>query len=283
MASNLKAAKEAFVSNTTGSTLAIVLSTVLLPVCLPLLLLKRLKVRSYAWSAAAVCGGMVASVMVAPNLVEGGAVEKYLPAMALAVLACAEPGGSNSTELVASLRASTYLMTYVSILAVDFPSFPRSFCKAEEAGYGLMDLGAGSYVFASGVCSRWARRVGPDCDSFGRRLKKCAPLLAFGLIRTVTVKAADYQEHASEYGTHWNFYFTLCAIGLGSYFLGGWRERCAVLVVLAAYQAWLSTMGGQEYVQGPGRDSGLFYMNREGVLGLPGYFGVLVLSEFVGR
>ena len=55
------------------------------------------------------------------------------------------------------------------------------------------------------------------------------------------------------------------------------------MAVLAAYQAWLSAMGGQEYVQGSGREGSLFYMNREGVLGLPGYFCIMVLSEFVGR
>ena len=103
-------------------------------------------------------------------------------------------GGSPATELVASLRTSTSLLTYAAILAVDFRTFPRSFCKAEYAGYGLMDLGSGSYVFCAGVCSRWARGVGLECDGVGRRVAKSVPLLVLGLVRLLTVKGVDYQE-----------------------------------------------------------------------------------------
>ena len=44
-------------------------------------------------------------------------------------------------------RASMLLVTSICILGVDFRVFPRRFAKTEELGFGLMDIGVGSFVF----------------------------------------------------------------------------------------------------------------------------------------
>jgi len=45
-----------------------------------------------------------------------------------------------------------------------------------------------------------------------KSIKQAAPLLILGLLRVLTVKTADYHEHVSEYGVHWNFFFTLAVV-----------------------------------------------------------------------
>ena len=44
-------------------------------------------------------------------------------------------------------RASMLLVTAICILGVDFQVFPRRFAKTETLGFGLMDIGVGSFIF----------------------------------------------------------------------------------------------------------------------------------------
>ncbi|GMH80234.1 hypothetical protein TL16_g08458 [Triparma laevis f. inornata] len=202
-----------------------------------------------------------------------------------------------SRKIVTMHRSAISVMTYVAILAVDFRAFPREFCKCEVYGYGLMDLGTASFVFASGLCSPWSRgksktktKTQKENKTLLRSALKSLPLFILGAVRCAATKGLDYQEHVSEYGTHWNFFFTLCAInffseGLLGYSnnIAGWRRRFIILLTFAIYQVALTGFGLQKYVEREGRTENIFDMNREGLLGTLGYTCVFVVAEFIGR
>lgn len=120
---------------------------------------------------------------------------------------------------VSNARVWTNLFTAIAILAVDFHIFPRRFAKTETYGVSVMDVGIGSFIIANGAVGPETRRSYPQLFSFKlymksfiQCLKSLGPCLILGLVRLLTVKAADYQQHVSEYGVHWNFFFTLATV-----------------------------------------------------------------------
>lgn len=114
-----------------------------------------------------------------------------------------------------TFRVYVNVATAISILAVDFPIYPRRFAKTETFGTGLMDVGVGSFMMANAVVSPDARG-GTSTLLFVKALKiefrAVLVLLVLGLVRFAAVKTTDYQEHVSEYGVHWNFFLTLACV-----------------------------------------------------------------------
>ena len=116
-------------------------------------------------------------------------------------------------------RTYITLFTAIAILAVDFAIFPRRLAKAETYGSGLMDIGVGAFMMAHGVTAPESR-----CQSNKRlsprsyvkllltTLRGILPLLVIGILRLMVVKSTDYQEHVTEYGVHWNFFFTIAFV-----------------------------------------------------------------------
>lgn len=117
---------------------------------------------------------------------------------------------------ISTIRLWLYLLTCVSILAVDFNVFPRRFAKTETYGVSVMDLGVGFYMVCHAI--KVIRNDQSQSVSFNvtgelmREMKSCSILLMFGLGRIFSLKSTDYVEHVSEYGVHWNFLFTIVAV-----------------------------------------------------------------------
>ncbi|BGP53548.1 hypothetical protein JCM8202_001502 [Rhodotorula sphaerocarpa] len=223
---------------------------------------------------------------------------------------------------VTSYRAIMMVMTVLCILAVDFPAFPREFAKAETWGTSLMDLGVGSFVFSLGLVSalpllRQALMLPPTgatVPSTGRdkaplqpstigtiltSLRKSLPVIALGMVRVVMVKGVEYPEHVTEYGVHWNFFFTLALLPV----LGAGLERVffarAIAIedgetrpvklnmhaiglgVAVGHQVLLSLTPLQRWALTAERTS-LLSQNKEGLVSLPGYLAVYLLGLATG-
>lgn len=202
-------------------------------------------------------------------------------------------------------RSTVNFLTFVAILAVDFPIFPRSFAKTEIYGYGLMDIGAGSFCVIGGLVSSFARQKNSHKHEIDmrKRLKKIMtniiPLLCMGFIRLITTKGLQYQRHVSEYGVHWNFYFTLAIVNAFASFIRIFPDLRAPFVswmpILVIYQIILSKQNIQGYIELAPRQCkssdnilninicNFFAANREGILGSLGYLSIFLACEDVGR
>jgi phosphatidylinositol glycan class W len=182
---------------------------------------------------------------------------------------------------VTEFRAAVTLSTCVAILAVDFRAFPRRFAKTETMGVSVMDMGVGSVIFSAALTASSARG-GRGRDTLLRAL----PLVVLGGARFVAVRAANYQEHVSEYGVHWNFFLTLATLMTLAQLVAplSARVRAALGLALAvAYQAALSLLGGAEYLLNAPRVD-LLSANREGLLGtLGGFFPLWLLAGATGE
>ena len=128
----------------------------------------------------------------------------------------------------ANFRGSLMFMTAYAILAIDFMNFPPRWMKTETFGVSLMDTGVGSFVFSAALAfgaklAAAAKNGAPSSSStaaaqFSRAwIGSAVPLLIIGGVRVAIIAATQYQEHVTEYGTHWNFFLTLAVMPV--YFL----------------------------------------------------------------
>lgn len=190
-------------------------------------------------------------------------------------------------------RGSMMVITCLAILAVDFRIFPRRFAKVETWGTSLMDVGVGSFVFSAGLVS--ARPIlqaslAGKTSSFGSQLKPAVraslPLLILGFIRLYSVKGLDYAEHVTEYGVHWNFFFTLALLPL---FVAPLQSVSAVLpytgfgsiLISGLYQTPLELTRLKAFILTAPRTDFLS-KNREGVFSFWGYLAIFLAGQALG-
>lgn len=175
-------------------------------------------------------------------------------------------------------RSFMMLTTCIAILGVDFAIFPRRFAKVETYGISAMDLGVGCFVFSQGFVQRRQKAN----ESFGKMILSSSPLIVLGIIRFFMTKASDYQEHITEYGTHWNFFFTLAFLPL---LVHGIRKLIRIqdwmlsILIVGGYE-FLLYCGLEEWILNSERVD-FISSNREGIFSLFGYVGIYLLgSEF---
>ncbi|VDP17273.1 unnamed protein product [Soboliphyme baturini] len=137
----------------------------------------------------------------------------------------------------------------ICILAVDFKLFPRRLAKTESFGFSLMDVGVGIIIFMTGVVSHAARGV---TESLRFESRSIVPLLVMGASRQAMVSLLNYPVHQTEYGAHWNFFYTLAVV-----------------------KAYLLT-------EPSSRNSDLFSLNREGIVSIIGYLSLYLIGVYSG-
>lgn len=173
------------------------------------------------------------------------------------------------------------LATCIAILAVDFVVFPRRFAKTEEFGFSLMDLGVGSFLFSSGLVMKSAR-------SLRSTAWECAIVLGLGLSRFVATWLVGYHEHVSEYGSHWNFFLTIGILQFVTKSLKApsWPTGLSGLLGIASIgfiqAVYFFVPRVVDFMLLAPRTN-LFSHNREGVIGLFGFWGVMLVGVETGR
>lgn len=195
---------------------------------------------------------------------------------------------------ITTYRGAMMIITCICILAVDFHVFPRRFAKTENWGTSLMDLGVGSFVFAAGLVSSRQQlkdsQEGVKSSTFPQRMNaaimQSLPLLALGFIRLYSVKGLDYQEHVTEYGVHWNFFFTL---GLLPPFVAIFHSLFKIVpsyavlgfVICVPYEMsfWYGKTGNYIFTA---ERTDFFSSNREGIYSFVGYLGIFLAGQGIG-
>ncbi|NXM26040.1 PIGW protein, partial [Oxyruncus cristatus] len=191
-------------------------------------------------------------------------------------------------------RVYVNVLTSISILAVDFPQYPRRYAKAETYGTGVMDLGVGAFIFGNAlVCPEVRQKprvTQPKFSNLAKQFFSVWPLVSLGVGRLLSVKSIEYHEHTSEYGVHWNFFFTLAFVRLAASLLLAIfpknRSWVVALTLAALYQLILDTTSLKTFLlhgsSGRGSRVGFVDANREGLLSLVGYLAIYLASVQVG-
>jgi phosphatidylinositol glycan class W len=156
-----------------------------------------------------------------------------------------------------------------------------------------MDLGVGSFVFSAGVVAarpvlkeKAARKSTTILQRLLGSLRHSLPLLALGIVRMLSVKGLEYAEHVTEYGVHWNFFFTL---GLLPPFVAVFQSALRIIPSYAGlaillgvlYQVALESTNLKAYILTAPRTD-LISMNREGIFSFIGYLAIFLAGQDTG-
>ncbi|XP_036381556.1 phosphatidylinositol-glycan biosynthesis class W protein [Megalops cyprinoides] len=191
---------------------------------------------------------------------------------------------------VTVFRVLVNVKTAISILAVDFPVFPRRYAKTETYGTGVMDFGVGAFILANSLVCPEARRKdapGSTFSSIFKQLLSVWPLIFLGMARLISVKIAGYHEHVTEYGVHWNFFFTLAIVRVSASILLALfpvsKSWLLAVIIGGLYQIVLEITELKSFIiHDSDRTGGFLSANKEGVFSVIGYIAIYIAGVQVG-
>eukprot|EP00494_Astrolonche_serrata_P034229 UN34498 len=192
---------------------------------------------------------------------------------------------TNSVHLVTKFRSTLLILTMISILAIDFVVYPRRFGKCETFGFSVMDIGVGAFIFGSGLISPQARGKKNIKASFISAFRSTLPLLILGFVRLISHRELNYQLHVSEYGLHWNFFFTMGVVTFLSIFLIYIPTQYYLLLgcsLALGYQYALTYLNLEDYILNAPRVT-VISMNKEGICSCIGFMSIYLISISIGR
>lgn len=114
-------------------------------------------------------------------------------------------------------------------------------------------------------------------------IKESGFLIVIGFVRVILVKELDYQEHATEYGIHWNFYTTVSIMALMLVFVRQ-SKYCLVyaFAIMLGYEFVFKEYSLAKFVFNAPRTD-FISGNREGICSLVGYFCLQLIGIGCGN
>lgn len=202
-----------------------------------------------------------------------------------------DPESTSMIPHVTAMRSTNLLQTCICILAYDFPSiFQSRFAKNAVFGSSLMEIGIGIIIYTGGVVA--GKLMSDRPIRAWPMFRITAVLILLGLARIVVLWLMGARD--SEYGFHWNSFFTIAFLGPLVYGLlmlhrlvfknkHYWINKAATLLMLLLYQLALSFGGLQEYLLSENSRVTLFEQNKEGIFSMIGYLNIFVLAAYTGH
>lgn len=189
---------------------------------------------------------------------------------------------------ITNFRAITNMLTIICIFAVDFHIFPRRFAKTETFGLGVMDLGVGLFVIANSLVAPETSGTGSSAVPISKTILHSLPLLILGVGRLILTRQVEYQKHITEYGVHWNFFFTLaftkvmCSIILKCVNRSTFAYALMFLGLTITHEITLQ-IGLQDWILSNAPRHDFLSANREGIVSNIGYVALYFGGIALGR
>lgn len=156
-----------------------------------------------------------------------------------------------------------------------------------------MDMGVGSFVFSLGIISALPLLKSPRNrfksvkQQLASDFRKAFPLMMLGMVRVVMVKGVEYPEHVTEYGVHWNFFFTLAVLPfsatLSRPFARYVRYSVLGLLLTLGHQILLKMTRWQDWAIADIPRDTLLTQNKEGLTSMPGYLAIFYIGLDLGH